>query len=222
MAGIVKITSPTANSTYSTGASSVVISGTSQMIVFANPQADMPTRIIPLINMVNADDGMTSGLVAALDPTRWTVRYAAGIAIYRGSSIQYLATDELIVNMTLVGVDPGGDPGENLYSYDGDPPEQFTPLGASLASFTEVDNDGDGRTEDLTFAGSIVNSAGTTPFAVNEASPQHLWTSGAVALQPGINTITITATDDLANNFTDVITITRTGSPKNLTLLEVA
>lgn len=218
MSATIVITSPSSDATFQTSAASLLIGGTSNMMVFTSPQqVDLGTGggedvMTPLCTYLNQSDGLTVALAASLDPTRWTLR-GADDNLYVGHTIIWLAFDEIQVKLNLVGGDP--DPQSvNLVSYDGVPVESWTPLGVGLQSFTDGDDgQGDGRSATLTYRGELTNSAGgPTPLDVSAVGggTGGAWQSDEpVALELGENTIEVFAIDDQLNEVSDTIAITR-------------
>jgi hypothetical protein len=211
MSAAIKILAPTPAATLNTFAPSILIGGVSNMLVFSSDQsATTEDEMVPLLTHLRQEDGVTPAIAAQLDPTRWIARTQDGR--FRGSGIEWLAFDELLIELTLEDNGDGADPPD--YTYDGDPPEAWTPLGASLASFSNVDgSSGDGRSTALTYRGEI----NSVPFAVSEVGgvTGGAWRSNApVALARGANVIEIFAIDDQDNEVSDIITITRYVHPR--------
>lgn len=208
MAAVVRITTPTATPTLRTSGAALPLAGTSNNIVFADPQnVDVDGAsgsFIPLFTLHNQSDGITPDLAVALDPSRWTIKTETGR--YIGTAITWLAFDELRIDVAID--DPDDQASPPLTTYDGSRVEPFTALGASLASF--ADHPGGGSDPVLTYRGEIVNGLGTTPFNVSGAAPQGTWQSDEpVPLQMGENIITIYAEDADENEVSDTLTVTR-------------
>lgn len=214
MAAVIRITSPNASPSHFTNATSIVLGGRANMIVYEDPQSADPTEINALFGLLDQTDGITTGIAATLNPALWTIRHSDNI--YDGSAITWVANDEIFLQATLRGADPSP-PGSPTISYDGDPTETWTPLGASLATLVDALFSGvGGRTTVLTYRGEITNSAGTSAFTVNDIAGDGRWQSNSVSLLRGTNTLVVFAKDDLDNEVSDTIVITQ-GYPRGRT-----
>lgn len=211
MAAVIQITSPNASPSHFTNATSIVLGGRANNIIYngiTSGSQDDWTLLFTLLDP--SGDGMTADSVASLDPTRWTVDGPTNH--YVGQSIVFSDYDEIQLLLTESGAATAPD----TISYDGDPAEAFTPVGAGILSMVDHPiGDAFQSSAALTYRGEITNSAGTSAFTVS-STVDGIWESESVALLRGTNTLIVFAKDDQDNEVSDTIVITQ-GYPRGRT-----